>query len=74
MRFVLYQSQINVEQNYTSSFLSFFFNLGLILIRKKCLVIFRFFANDNENKKSGRIVLLGMIQTIFDQNLSPIDK
>ena len=32
--------------------------------------IFFFFGNDNENKKSGRIVLLGMIQSIFDQNLS----
>ena len=32
-----------------------------------------YFLNDNENKKSGRIFLLGMIQTIFDQNLSPID-
>ena len=32
-----------------------------------------FFGNDNENKKYGRMALLGMIQTVFDQNLNPID-
>ena len=33
--------------------------------------IFSFsFGNDNENKKSGRIVLLGMMQTMFNQNES----
>ena len=32
-----------------------------------------FLGYDNKTKKVGRIVLLGMIQIIFEQNLSPID-
>ena len=75
MRFVLYQSQINVEQNYTSIF--YFFLIWVLFSSEKNVehfYIFSFsFENDNENKKSGRIVLLGMIQTMFDQNMSPID-
>ena len=74
MRFVLYQSQVNVEQNYMSSFL-FFLIWVLFSLEKNVghFLIFSFsFENDNE-KKSGRIVLLGMIQTMFDQNMSPID-
>ena len=31
------------------------------------------FGNDNENKKSERATLLSMMQTIFDQNFSPVE-
>ena len=75
MRVVLYQSKINVEQNYALNLFYFFFSLGLILIRKKLGIFIYFspfFGNDNENKKSGRIDLLDIIQTIFDQNMGSI--
>ena len=51
----------------------FLFNLGLILIRKKFWAFLNFLETISKMKKSGRIVLLGMIQTMFDQNMSPID-
>ena len=50
MRFVLYQSQINVQQNYTSSFL-----IWVLFSSEKNAGHFLFFyvsfGNDNENKK-----------------------